>query len=153
MKYVFEDEEKRTKLKTILDEWLGTPFRHRTGVKGLGCDCIHFVAGVYEEMNLLSIPKNAWPDYPKDWHLHNTRELLVEGIQKYLSVERVESRDFMDGDLLVYKFGKAAAHAGIYFGGYVYQAVDPFGVQKVLITLNPFSKRLIYVFRLVTWQQ
>jgi hypothetical protein len=85
VKYYFEEIEKQKQLKKILDEWLNTPFRHHCGVKGLGCDCIHFVACVLDELGILILTKKTIPDYPKDWHLHNTRELLEEGIIKNLN--------------------------------------------------------------------
>jgi cell wall-associated NlpC family hydrolase len=143
----FEDIEEQNKLKKILDEWLDTPFRHHCGVKGLGCDCIHFVVRIFEELGLLI--DVVIPDYPKDWHLHNTRELLEEGILKNLNVEKVSLSNLMNGDIICSHFGKAASHAGIYFDGYVYQALNNIGVRKINFNDKKFRKRMRFAYRIL----
>ena len=97
---LFESIEKQNKLRQALEEWLGTPFRHHCGVKNLGCDCIFFVARIYEGLEIVTNVKI--PDYSKDWHLHNTRELLKEGILKKANVEKVNISDLMNGDIILW---------------------------------------------------
>ena len=147
MKYYFSDLEKQKELKKILDEWLGTPFRHHCGVKGGGTDCLHFVARVLEEMGILTWRKNMVPDYPRDWHLHNTRELLKEAIDRELKGEWKELNGFMNGDILLSHFGKAASHVGIYFDGHVYQAVERIGVIKVSVKTPLIKRQMKFMFR------
>ena len=142
----FESLEKQKQLKRILDEWLGTPFRHRCGVKGLGCDCIHFVARVFEELGYLVWRKDLIPNYPKDWHIHNTREILIEEILK-AGGKRVQLSDLINGDVVLYHFGKASSHAGIYFDSYVYQALDRVGVRKIRFSKNYLKARLKFAYR------
>ena len=78
--WYFEPIERQLKLKASIDSWIGTPFRHRCGVKGLqgGVDCIHFVAEVFKEVGL--IDHYEVPKYAKDWHLHKTGERLLLGV-------------------------------------------------------------------------
>ena len=147
--YYFEGIEEQNKLKKILDEWLNTPFRHHCGVKGLGCDCIHFVACVLDELGILILTKKTIPDYPKDWHLHNTRELLEEGIIKNLNVEKISLSNPVNGDLICSHFGKAASHAGIYFDGYIYQALNDIGVRKINFNDKKFRKRMRFAYRIL----
>ena len=147
--YYFEGIEEQNKLKTILDEWLNTPFRHHCGVKGLGCDCIHFVACVLDELGILILTKKTIPDYPKDWHLHNTRELLEEGIIKNLNVEKISLSNPVNGDLICSHFGTAASHAGIYFDGYIYQALNGIGVRKINFNDKKFRKRMRFAYRIL----
>lgn len=147
--YYFEDIERQKKLKISLDEWLGTPFRHHCGVKGFGCDCIYFVACILEEMNLLILTKKTIPDYPKDWHLHNTRELLEEGLFKTLNIEKVDLDSLSNGDIILSHFGRAASHAGIYFDGYVYQALNDIGVRKINFNDKKFRKRMRFAYRIL----
>jgi len=145
--YYFDDIEKQKELKRILDEWIGTPFRHHCGVKGLGCDCIHFVARVFEELGVM---RNVTiPNYPKDWHLHNTRELLEEGIFRHLKVEKVSLSNFMNGDIICSHFGKAASHAGVFFDGYVYQALNEIGVRKINFSDKKFRARMKFAYRIL----
>lgn len=145
--YYFEDIEKQKDLKKILDEWLHTPFRHKCGVKGLGCDCIHFAVRVYEELGILT--NVVIPDYPKDWHLHNTRELLEEETIKNLNAEKINLFNLMNGDIIYSHFGKAASHAGIYFDGYVYQALNDIGVRKINFNDKKFRKRMRFAYRIL----
>ena len=147
--YYFEGLKEQNKLKKILDEWLNTPFRHHCGVKGLGCDCIHFVTCVLDELGILILTKKTIPDYPKDWHLHNTRELLEEGIIKNLNVEKISLSNPVNGDLICSHFGKAASHAGIYFDGYIYQALNDIGVRKINFNDKKFRKRMRFAYRIL----
>jgi len=149
--YYFNDIEKQKKLKIILDGWLEphTPFKHHCGVKGLGCDCIHFVACVLDEMGIIKMTKNLIPDYPKDWHLHNTRELLGDGILKHLKVEKVSLSGVMNGDIILSHFGKAASHSSIYFDGYVYQSLNGVGVCKINFNEKKFRCRMKFAYRLL----
>lgn len=145
--YYFDDLKRQKELKGILDEWLDTPFRHHCGVKGLGCDCIHFVARVFEELGVLC--NVTIPNYSKDWHLHNTRELLEEGIFRHLKVKKVALSNPMNGDIICSHFGKAASHAGVFFDGYVYQALNGIGVRKINFSDKKFRARMKFVYRIL----
>lgn len=147
--YYFEDTENQKQLKAILDSWLDTPFRHKACVKGKGCDCIHLVGSVFQEMGLFSFDLKKVPDYPKDWHLHNTREILSEGIIERLNVEKVGLNNLMNGDIVLSHYGKASSHAGIYFGGYVYQALTDIGVKKINFKDQKFRKQMKFCFRVI----
>lgn len=145
----FEDIENQKRLKIIIEEWVGTPFRHHCGVKGKGCDCIHFVAKVFEELGLLTLNRRNVPNYPKDWHLHNTRELLSEAIEKYLKVKKVKLTDLKNGDIVLSHYGKASSHAAIYFDNYMYQAINNVGVRKINFKDDKFKKRMKFAYRVL----
>lgn len=149
MQYYFEDIEKQEKLKKILDEWLNTPFRHHCGVKGLGCDCIHFVVRVLEEIGLLKWHKNIMPDYPRDWHLHNTRELLAEGLEKELDIKKVSLNRLKNGDIILFHYGKAASHAGIYYDEHVYQSITNVGVCSIHFQDRKMKQRMKFAYRII----
>lgn len=145
----FDDPEKQQELQRILDTWIGTPYRHHCGVKGLGADCIHFVARVFEELGVLKWRKGIVPDYPRDWHMHNTRELLMERLLKEFNVVAVDLNNPMNGDILLSHYGKAASHAAIYCGGYVYQSVENIGVCKIHFSDQKFRQQMKYAFRVI----
>jgi cell wall-associated NlpC family hydrolase len=116
-------------------------------VKGLGADCIHFVARVFEEMGVLRWRKNLIPLYPRDWHLHDTRELLKESLERELPGEWVDKdAPRKNGDIILFHYGRASAHAAIYFGGYFYQSHDGAGVRKLSADDNS-KKRIRFVYR------
>lgn len=148
MKYYFDNIEKQHQLKRLLDEWIGTPFRHHAGVKGRGCDCIHFVTKIFEELGVIQWRKDLIPDYPRDWHLHNTRELLMEGILKELPGEKVELSSLKNGDIILSHYGKAASHASIYYDGYIYQSITDMGVCKINFNDRVFRRQMKFGFRI-----
>lgn len=145
----FGSVERQKTLKKLLESWLGTPFRHHCGVKGLGCDCIHFVVRIAEESQFLVGHKDLIPDYPKDWHIHNTRELLKEEIEKNANVKKVELFELKNGDLILSHFGKASSHIGFYFDGYVYQALNKIGVRKINFTDKFFRSHMKFAYRML----
>ena len=150
--YYFDNLEKQKELKIVLDSWLNTPFKHRCGAKGLGCDCIHFAAKVLEELKIITWRKHLVKDYPKDWHLHNTRELLCEAIESELKVEKFDVQsiqNFMNGDLVILHIGQAAAHASILFDDYLYQALVGSGVVKILRYDKTMRRQMKFVYRIL----
>ncbi|MCJ7747924.1 MAG: NlpC/P60 family protein [Desulfobacterales bacterium] len=151
MEYFFDDREKQKELKEILDSWINppTPFRHQCGVKNLGCDCAYFVARVFEEIGILRWRKNLMPDYPRDWHLHNTRELLKETIEKEFRCESIELEFFLNGDMVLFHYGKAASHIGIFFDGYFYQALEMVGVCRASAHEKGLRKRMRFAYRIL----
>lgn len=57
---MYQDKTKCSKLPTrnnvirIAREWIDTPFKHQAMVKGVGADCVGLVAGVGDELGILS---------------------------------------------------------------------------------------------------
>lgn len=150
IKYFFEDEEKRKQLGIILNEWLDTPFRHQCGVKGMGCDCVHFAIRVFEEFKLIDLNRVKLPDYPRDWHQHNTREALKEAIETYLNVEEVDLNGVLyDGDIILAHYGKASSHAGIYHQDHVFQAINKIGVKSLHFNDKKFRNQMKYAYRIL----
>jgi len=143
----FDSEKKQKELLQILESWMGTPYRHRTAVKGRGVDCIHFVACVMMEAGVIS--KFNVPDYPSDWHLHHTDELLREGIAQFPMSEEFDPGevDPINGDILLFRYGRASAHSTIFFDNYIYQAVGYDEVRKNSLKLLKDEGRLTTGFR------
>jgi len=151
MKWYFDSEERCQRLRQILEEWKGTPYKHRCAVKGQGADCILFVGAALAEAGAASpsILKNL-PDYPRDWHIHRDVELLINEIESRLPVEKLSLRDYQpkNGDILLYRFGKAQSHSSIYMDGKVYQSVMGIGVIDLRFSSSLWANRLKRVYRL-----
>lgn len=148
MIYYFEDPEKQRALERILEEWVGTPFRHHCGVKGRGVDCIHFGVRVLEETG--AVPVRSWgiPKYVKDWHLHNAKELLYEGLcASGRFIELPMDTEKMNGDVILYKFGRVTSHLAIYCNGHVYNSVTNLGVLKMNIQDQGILARPTHLMR------
>lgn len=146
--YYFDDPEKLAELGRILAEWEGTPYRHHCGVKGLGTDCIHFVGRVMEELGILKWRKTLIPDYPRDWHLHNTRELLLDNLIKEIPGEKVSLDALKDGDIILSHYGQASSHAAIYYQGYCWQSLDGVGVIKIHMSDRAQRRQMKYAYRI-----
>lgn len=140
MQVFFESQKKRDALFSELSGWVGTPFRHRAGVKGLGADCSHFVAAVLNAAGYKVA--FVWPDYPPDWNLHLSKEVLLDGVMRQITAEVVTHNKLMDGDLLFFRFGKAMGHMAIFCRGKIYHAAYRIGVVAETYPDKMWSKRL-----------
>lgn len=91
----------------IARSWLGTPYHHAARLKGVGVDCLMLICEVYESAGL--VPHIVPEAYPMDWHLNRDEERYMAGLERYC--ERVDAPQ--PGDVVLYRFGRAASHAGI----------------------------------------
>lgn len=146
-KYFFKTNKRKELLYKVLKSWEGTPYKHKTGIKNKGVDCIHFVACVMVECGVIQTYK--MPDYPSDWHLHKGNELLRDEINKFECTVEYDPRkeNTIDGDVLLFRYGRASSHSTIYFNGYVWQAVGDDEVRKNSIKL--LKNRLTIGFRIL----
>lgn len=136
--YLFDDQENQKRLKEELEGWVGTPFRHWCGVKGEGCDCIHLVQRVLRQFGKGPLTVQH---YTPDWHLHNTMELLFEGIAKTVDIERVSLEDLRTGDIVLFKYGKTMSHCAWFVDGYLYHALYGSRVVKTTWRDKMWNKR------------
>jgi NlpC/P60 family putative phage cell wall peptidase len=99
-------------VQAIARTWIGTPYRHQGSVKGVGCDCLGLVRGIWRE--LYGAEPEAVPAYAPDWAERAGEERLLGAARRhFLSVPSfAESRL---GDLVLFRFRPhlAAKHAGI----------------------------------------
>ena len=88
-------------------KWKGVKYQHRSTTKQ-GCDCTGLVVGV---MQALGYMKNyEMRNYPSDWNLHSMADnYILEEIKRF--ADRVV--DMKSGDIILFRFGKCIAHAGI----------------------------------------
>lgn len=144
----FSDLTKLELLKKEMIEWRDTPYKHWTGVKHRGADCIHFIVRAYQATGAMKGKAIIIPKYPYDWHLHNGQKLLVEGIQSQFDCVEVCPKSPQNGDLILYKFGLHEAHGGLFIDGYVHQALTGIGVQPRRYEEDYFYHRMKRAFRI-----
>jgi len=91
--------------------WLGTPYHDQASVKGVGCDCLGLVRGVWRELH--GTEPLPLPPYSRDWGETGTREPLAEAARKVM-VE-IAATDVAPGALLLFRMraGAVAKHCGI----------------------------------------
>ena len=147
MKNFFED--KHAELKEELESWLYTPYRHWSGVKGVGTDCIHFVCRVYETFGACPVGGFQIPYYPKAWNLKDAEELLLDGVLEQMNVVQMPLVRPENGNLYLFHFGKTISHAAIYCDGNLYQAITGKGVRKLTFNDRKWHKRKRYNFMII----
>lgn len=102
------EQELRAAIVAEAKTWLRTPFHHREGIKGIGCDCVHLPIRVYQAVGLLEREFNPGY-YAQHWYLHQSEELYMRGLN-----ERLRRVDIAQpADLAMYKFGRTVSHAAI----------------------------------------
>lgn len=91
--------------------WVGTPYRHQGRKKGVGCDCIGLVLGVWRAV-YGSAPELPGP-YAPDWAEAGGEESLLAGIRRNFPEKAF--RETTAGDLLIFRWRPhlPAKHAGI----------------------------------------
>ncbi len=94
--------------------WIGTPYRHQASVKGVGCDCLGLVRGVWREV--VGDEPERVPPYSPDWAEVVGEETLLEAARRYLvEIALGEARV---GDVLLFRMGLGAVakHVAIVSG-------------------------------------
>ena len=89
--------------------WIGTPYHHAADIKGKngGADCAMLLVRVYCDLGL--VEKFDPRPYTRDWFLHRNEE-------RYLGFLLARSREVctpLEGDIVLFRFGRCFAHAGI----------------------------------------
>jgi len=77
VKILFDNQKTWDRFEKILASWKGTPYRHLWKAKKRGVDCTLFTAAVMVELGYLKKIEHDY--YPRDWHIHTKKELVMEG--------------------------------------------------------------------------
>lgn len=90
--------------------WVGTPYRHQGSLKGIGCDCLGMVLGVWAEV-YDAVPEEVAP-YPRDW-ASGGREILLDAARRHCREKPAAA--MRPGDLMLLRWRRAlpAAHCAI----------------------------------------
>ena len=79
--------------------WIGTPYRHQASLKGVGCDCLGLLRGVWREV--MGREPELPPPYSPDW-AEAGADTLVAAARRYL-VE-IDRRAIAPGDVLLFRW-------------------------------------------------
>ena len=94
--------------------WIGTPYRHQGALKGVGCDCLGLLVGVWRELTGEAV--GPLPSYTPDWAEALGEDPLAEGLRaRMVEIPPGEARD---GDVVLFRWRAhlPAKHAGILSG-------------------------------------
>lgn len=125
--------------------WIGTPYRHQAARRGIGCDCLGLVAGVWAEIY------GAMPDYDRsysaDWaESAGAGEPLLDACKTHC--DTVSIGDEQPGDLLVFRWSAhvAAKHLAILSApAMMIHARERHAVCETALT-GWWTRRLVAVF-------
>ena len=94
--------------------WLGTPYQHQASLKGVGCDCLGLIRGVWRE--LVGPEPEALPPYRPDWAELGGEELLLGAARRWLRL--VAPAEAEPGDVLLFRMtlGAPVKHAAVLSG-------------------------------------
>ena len=120
--------------------WIGTPYRHQASLKGVGCDCLGLLRGVWRALhgNEPEMP----PAYAPDWAEATGEERLAAAARRHLT--EVDPQDAEPGDVLLFRWRPhlPAKHAAILSApGRMIHAYDGAAVAEVHFA--PFWRRRV----------
>lgn len=119
--------------------WLGTPYHHGASLKGVGCDCLGLVRGIYRV--LIGREPETPPPYSGSWLEASTAEAMLVAAGRHLApVVGAAS----PGDILVFRLrpGLAAKHAAVLVAAdRMIHAQE--GVPVSEVSLGPWWRRRI----------
>ena len=125
--------------------WIGTPYRHQASLKGIGCDCLGLVRGIWRAV--LGNEPAIVPPYSRDWAEAAGEETLAEAARAHL-VE-IAPAAFAPGDVLLFRYAPhhPAKHAAVATAPTrMVHAHDGAAVAEVAI-VPWWRRRLVYAFR------
>lgn len=127
--------------------WIGTPYRHQGGRKGVGCDCLGLVRGVYAEVT--GTATEAPGPYAPDWAERSGTDRLMLAAQRHCGAA-VALNQARPGDIVLFRWrdGVMAKHAGILSGAeHFIHAYEPAGVIESVLVPS-WRRRIAAVHRL-----
>jgi NlpC/P60 family putative phage cell wall peptidase len=96
---------------SLARSWIGTPYVHQASLKGVGCDCLGLLRGLWRDLHGEEADGDI-PPYRPDWD--GTRgETLRDGLARHL--DPVELEAVAPGDVLLFRMlpRAAARHCAI----------------------------------------
>ena len=129
--------------------WLGTPYHDQASVKGVGCDCLGLIRGVWREV--VGPEPMPVPPYSRDWGEAGPHEVLAEAAR--VAMIEIAVSDALTGDVVLFRMraGSIAKHAGILTNGRqnihsFIHAYERTGVIEEPLN-EPWRRRIVFAFR------
>lgn len=125
-------------------DWIGTPYMHQASLKGVGCDCLGLLRGIWREV--LGTEPEVVPPYTPDWGEAQGVEMLLQAAGRHLVPVTARA----PGDVLVFRMRRAAVakHIGILSAADAFiHAYSRHGVVESPLS-DAWSARIAGTFRL-----
>jgi len=91
--------------------WIGTPYLHQASLKGVACDCLGLLRGVWRELE--GAEPQAIPAYSPDWAEATGEETLYAGLAQH--AREIPREEIAPGDVALFRMLSRgpAKHCGI----------------------------------------
>jgi NlpC/P60 family putative phage cell wall peptidase len=118
--------------------WLGTPYRHQASLKGVGCDCLGLVRGVWRA--LYGTEPEMMPAYTPDWAEACGEETLAAAAGRHMTAIAIDAAG--PGDVLLFRWraNLPAKHAGII----VFSSLSDLRSSSPLVSASGAGVRFIH---------
>ena len=80
--------------------WTGTPYHHQASLKGVGCDCLGLLRGVWREA--IGDEPETMPPYRPDWAEAGGNETLLSAAERHLLSIAITMAE--PGDVLFFRW-------------------------------------------------
>jgi NlpC/P60 family putative phage cell wall peptidase len=99
----------------LAEGWIGTPYRHQGATKGVGCDCIGLIRGIWRE--LYGEEPETVSAYAPDWAERSGEDRLADAAARLFG-PAVPLTEAEQGDVLLFRWRPdcPAKHAGVLVG-------------------------------------
>ncbi|SDR39840.1 NlpC/P60 family protein [Pseudovibrio sp. Tun.PSC04-5.I4] len=144
-------EDQAQQIITAARSWIGTPYHDQAGVRGVGCDCLGLIRGVWREV--IGDEPTDIPPYTRDWGETGGIEVLAEGAKKWL--QPVPLEHIKPGCILMFRMRDTAIakHCGIMSdANHFIHAYERVGVIEQQLT-KAWRLRLAFGFSLIGTSQ
>ncbi len=94
--------------------WIGTPYHDQASVRGVGCDCLGLLRGVWRDV--VGPEPMPVPPYSRDWGEAGPVEVLAEAARA--AMQELDVSEIRTGDVILFRMraGAIAKHVGILSG-------------------------------------
>ena len=94
--------------------WIGTPYHDQASVRGVGCDCLGLLRGVWRDV--VGPEPMPVPPYSRDWGEAGPVEVLAEAARA--AMVELDIADARTGDIILFRMraDAIAKHCGILSG-------------------------------------
>ncbi|KFI32650.1 peptidase [Haematobacter missouriensis] len=124
--------------------WLGTPYHDQASLRGVGCDCLGLIRGVWRD--IVGPEALPVPAYARDWGETGSTEVLAEAAQQVLLP--IDVGDAEPGAVILFRMrsGAIAKHCGIVTDeGRFIHAYERLGVIEEPLT-TAWHRRIAFAF-------
>jgi NlpC/P60 family putative phage cell wall peptidase len=98
----------------IARQWIGTPYVHQASLKGVGCDCLGLLRGIWRELH--GEEPEALPPYSPDWAEATGAETLYMALKRHSS--EAPLAQLAPGNIALFRMsGSSSAFASLHQRG------------------------------------